>query len=192
MDIKILLSVISALVMIFAYFPYLRDVILLKTKPHSYTWLIWIITQGTALAGMWVGGGRWGLLSLLVGTILVGVVFLFSLKYGTKNITKEDTIILIFAICAILVWWQLDKPLLSIIMVTLIDILGYVPTFRKSYFEPQSETLSAWFWFIVSNIFAILALSQYNLMTAMYISAITLANISLFSFCLIRRKFVSK
>ena len=163
-----------------------------KTKPHSYTWLIWIITLGTALTGMWYGGGNWGLLSMLTGTILVCIVFILSFKYGTKNITREDTIILIAALCAILVWWQLDKPILSIIMVTAIDVLGYIPTFRKSYIEPWSETMTTWFLFTVSNILAILSLSQYNLLTMTYLTASMVANIALFLLCYFRRFKVSR
>jgi len=187
MNLKIILSIVSAIIMLIAYLPYFRDIILHKTKPHSYTWLIWILTQGTALAGMWYGGGNWGLLSMLTGTILVCVVFAFSFKYGTKNITREDTIILIAALCAILIWWQLDKPILSIIMFTAIDVLGYIPTFRKSYIEPWSETLITWFLFTVSNILAILSLSRYNLLTTTYLLAITVANIALFLLCYFRR-----
>jgi hypothetical protein len=59
----------------------------------------------------------------------------------------------------------LDKPILSITMVTAIDVLGYIPTFRKSYIEPWSETQIIWFLFTISNILAILSLSQYNLLT---------------------------
>lgn len=192
MNIKIIFTIIATAVGVFAFFPYLRDIFLLKTKPHVYTWLIWSITQGTAVFGIWYGGGSWGALNLTVGTIFVIIVFLFSLKHGTKNITKSDTAILIVAFCAILVWWLLDQPLISVIMVSVIDIIGYIPSFRKSYQEPWSETLVSWALFSVSNIFAILALSEYNLLTTTYLVAITLANISLFTFCFLRRTFIPK
>ena len=52
-----------------------------------------------------------GGLELVIGTIFVFIVFLFSLKYGTKNITKSDTAVLITAFLAVLVWWQLHQPL---------------------------------------------------------------------------------
>lgn len=57
-DIKIILAIISTVVAIaLAFVPYLRDIFRRKTKPHTYTWLIWTITQGTAVAGLWYGGG---------------------------------------------------------------------------------------------------------------------------------------
>lgn len=192
MNIKIIFTIIATVIGVAAFLPYLRDTLSLKTKPHAYTWLIWALTQGTAVVGIWYGGGGWGGLNLTVGTIFVVGVFLFSLKYGTKNITKGDKIILVAALAAILVWWQLDKPLLAVLMVSAVDVIGYIPSFRKSYQEPWSETLISWAAFAVSNIFALLALNEYNLLTTTYLVAITVANISLFLLCFFRRPFVQK
>jgi len=192
MDIKLILTIIATLIGVIAFFPYLRDTFSLKTKPHAYTWLVWAITQSTAVFGIWYGGGGWGALNLTIGTLFVIAVFLFSLKFGTKNITKSDTSILIAALLAIVVWWQLKQPLISILMVSVIDVIGYVPSFRKSYQEPWSETLISWILFSASNLFAILALKEYNLLTVTYLAAITSANIGLFFVCYFRRRFVPK
>lgn len=192
MDIKIILTIIATGIAVAAFFPYVKDIFSLKTKPHAYTWLIWAITQGTAILGILYGSGSWGALSLTVGTFCVIAVFLFSLKYGTKNITKSDTATLIAALSAIVVWWQLDQPLVSVLMVSAIDVMGYVPSFRKSYREPWSETLISWILFSVSNMFAILALKEYNLLTVTYLAATASANIALFLMCYFRRQFVPK
>ena len=191
-DIKILFTILATIIVIIAYFPYLKDLFSHKTKPHAYTWLIWTLTQGTAIVAVWYGGG--GLTALYLGIALLFVfgIFLFSLKYGSKNITKSDTVILILAISAIFIWWQLKQPLISVIMVSAIDFMGYIPSFRKSYFEPWSETLIAWALFAISNLFAILAIQEYNVLTLLYLSIITFANIVLFSICFFRRPFVKK
>jgi hypothetical protein len=192
MDIKIILTIIATVIGVVAFLPYLKDIFSLKTKPHAYTWLIWVTTQGTAVFGIWHGGGGWGALNLTVGIIFVIAVFFFSLKYGTKNITKSDTVILTVALFAIVVWWQLDKPLISVIMVSAIDVIGFIPSFRKSYQDPWSETLISWVLFSISNIFAILALKEYNLLTVTYLVAISSANVALFLLCFFRRRFVSR
>ncbi len=191
-DIKFALSVLASLVMIGAYIPYFRDIFQRKTKPHAYTWLIWTITMGTATAGLWYGGGGWGTLSMLVVTILVLAVFLLSLKFGTRNITRSDTVVLIAALLAILVWWKLSSPLLAVIMVSVIDGLGYIPSFRKTFEEPWTETPSSWAIFAVSNALTIISLGEYNFLTLIYMVTTIVANISIFSLCLLRRKFVSR
>lgn len=192
MDLKLLFSIIATAIGVAAFFPYLRDTFSRRTKPHPYTWLIWGITQGTAVAGIWHGGGGWGALNLMVGTVFVIIVFLVSLKYGTRNITKSDTVILIAALIAIVVWWQLDQPLIAVIMISAIDVIGYVPSFRKSYQEPWSEYLVTWIAFCVANVFTIWALGEYNLLTTTYLITITAANLSFLLFCVYRRQFVPK
>ena len=131
MDIKIFFTIVATVVGAIAFFPYLRDIFLHKTKPHAYTWLIWTITQGTAVAGIWYGGGGWGGLNLAVGALFVASVFFFSLRYGTKNITRSDTVVLMVALLAIIAWWQFRQPLIAILMVSAIDIIGYIPSFRN-------------------------------------------------------------
>ncbi|MFA6252035.1 MAG: hypothetical protein WCX74_01405 [Candidatus Paceibacterota bacterium] len=192
MDIKIIFSVIATFIGVIAFIPYLKDIFSLKTKPHIYTWLIWILTQGTAVVGILYGGGDWGALNLIVGLFFLIIVLFFSLRYGTKNITKGDTIILVLALIAVLIWWQLKQPLISVFMVSVIDTIGYFPSFRKSYQEPWSETLITWFLFAMSNIFAVLALKEYNLLTLTYLASITIANCALFLICYFRRRFVPK
>ena len=144
-----------------------------------YTWLIWTITQGTAVGAMIVGGGGIASISFAVATLLVFVVFLFSFRYGTKHVTRSDTALLCVALLAIVAWVLLDTPLVSVVLVTAVDLLGYIPSIRKSYAEPQTETLSTWFLFTISNFFAIAALSEFNVLTLTYIVAITLGNMAI-------------
>lgn len=192
-NIKIILAVISGLIVILvAFLPYFRDMFLRRTKPHVYTWLIWTITQGTAtVAGFWEGKGGWGMLALAIGTVFTAFIFLLSLKYGTKNITKGDSVVLVIALLAIIVWWQLKSPLLAVFMVSAIDFLGYIPSFRKTFEEPWTETSISWAAFSVSNFLSILALSSYNFLTLTFIITITVANIILLTICLLRRRVIS-
>ncbi|MBP9818442.1 MAG: hypothetical protein KBC87_00545 [Candidatus Pacebacteria bacterium] len=159
-----------------------------KTKPHLYTWLIWAITQGTAAVALIYGGGKFGSISLIIGTVLVCVIFIFTFKYGTKNITKGDTATLVVAMLAVIVWWQLKNPLLSVLMVSAIDGIGYIPTFRKSYKEPYSETVSFWILMALAAVLSILANAEYNLLTVTYLTVLAVANIIVASICVIRRK----
>lgn len=192
-DIKLIFAIFSVFVtIVVAFFPYLRDIFLRKTKPHAYTWLIWTITQSTAVAGLWYGKGGWGVFSLLIGTSFVFLVFLLSLKYGTRNITKSDTVVLIAAFSAIIVWWQLNNPLLAVLMVSVIDILGYIPSLRKTFEDPWTETVVSWVAFSLANVFNILALKEYNLLTLTYLISITSANVVLLAICLIRRRVVPR
>ncbi len=192
MDIKFILALLSTAVTVIAYYPYLRDLFHRKTKPHAYTWLVWAITQGTATAALWYGGGNFAAISLTVGMLLVLTIFFLSFKYGTKNITKSDTVVLFLALLAIMVWWQLDSPLLAVLIVSAIDGLGYIPTLRKSFIEPWSETVSFWISMSAASVLALMANGEYNLLTVTYLATLGVANAIVALLCLTRRKVVPK
>ncbi len=191
LEIKNIFSVVAAILGVVGFLPYLRDVYRGITKPHVYTWFVWLITQSIAIAAAFRGGGGL-ILNLAVGLFFMFIIFLLSFKKGTKNITKSDTVVLVSALVAIVVYFQLDKPLLAVIMVSLIDFLGYIPTFRKTFEEPWSETVGTWAVFVVSNILAIVALQEYNFLTVTYLVTITTANAIITAICLIRKKYVTQ
>jgi len=191
-DIKSVFAIVAAVITVTAFFPYIRDLLQGRTQPHIYTWLIWAITQSTAVAGIWYGGGGWGAVNLTVGTFFVFVIFLLSFKYGTRNITTFDTVTFIAALGAIFVWWGLKNPVLAVLLVTAIDVVGYIPTFRKSFEEPWSETVVTWMAFVVGNILSIFALNAFNLLTLTYILTIIVANTVVVCICLIRRRVIPK
>jgi len=190
-SLKLIFAIISILVFVGGGFlPYIRDIFLKKTQPHVYSWLIWVITQGTAVAGLWYGNGGWGTIIMFISVTFVFLVFLLSLKYGTHNITKGDTILLVASLLAVVVWWQLNSPLLAVAMVSIIDFVGYFPSYRKTFAEPWTETPFSWAAFSVANIFGMLALNEYNLLTLTYLITITIANIIILIICLLRRKII--
>jgi hypothetical protein len=187
-NLKFICAIIATVLVIVGYCPYFRDIIRGKTTPHLYTWLIWVITQVTATFGSWYGGGKFGALSLAIGTILVIAIFCLALKYGTKNITKSDTVLLIVALLAIVVWWQMGNRLIAVFMATAIDVIAYIPTIRKSIIKPRSETLSFWAIMAIVNIFIIASNSQYNFLTVTYAATLMIANTTLFMICFFRRR----
>ena len=131
-----------------------------------------------------IGGG----LSITVITLLVFGVFLLSLKYGSSNITKHDTIILIFSLSAVVVWWQLDNPIMAVIMVSAIDALGYIPTYRKSFENPWTENINFWFLMTCTAALSIIANAEYNVLTVTYLATLMSANIILLAILITRRR----
>ncbi len=191
-NIKFVFAIMSTIMTIAISYPYVKDIFLKKTKPHIYTWLIWSITQGTATTVLWYGGGKFATIGLAIGTLIVIFVFFLSFKYGTKNITRSDAFILITALLAIIVWWQLDSPLLAVFMVSAIDVLGYIPTYRKSFANPWTETLEFWFVMTIAGVLDLFASAQYNLLTVTYIATLIAANVVLLTVLLYRRKKLNK
>lgn len=187
-DFRMIMSFFAALASILGFVLYAKNIFALKTKPHIYTWAVWILTQGTAAVALVYGGGGWAALGMFVGVAVVTIVFLLSFKYGTTNIRTTDTIALVTALVAIIIWWQLNNPLLAVLMVSTIDGIGYIPTFRKTFEEPSTETRAYWFYALLNSSFSILALAEFNMLTLSYLITITVANAGMWFMLLVLQR----
>lgn len=170
-----------------AYIPYFRDILNGKTKPHVFSWFIWGIVTFIIYAlqtSAWAG--FWSLVTLAVAAISI-CIFILSFKNGNKDIQKIDIIFLVLALLSIPLWLVIDQPVLSIILLSTIDMLGFAPTVRKSWNKPYSETLSLYTITTFRHGLSILALANYNIITLLFPSTWVIAN-ALFSIMLIIRR----
>ncbi len=190
-EFKIILGIIAVIIGLISYFPYIRNIFRGKTKPHAYSWLVWTILTGTAFfvqilnkggAGAWVTG---------LTAVFCLVVFILALKKGEKNITLSDKLSLGSAFLALLIWYLTSNPLIAVILIIIIDALGFYPTFRKSYHKPHEETAIMFFLAGLKFGIAIIALESYTPITYLFPVYLVISNWILVSMLLIRRKQLS-
>ena len=162
---KTILTVFITALAVYCFFPYIKDIVKGKTKPHIYTWIIFTITSTIAFVSNVYGGGGYGSIPLGIVILFNIAIVLLSLKHGTKNIDKKDTVLMSLALLSILMWYVFNNPFVSVLMATLVDALGYVPTFRKIWSNPESETVSFWFMIGLSQILTIFTNISYNFYT---------------------------
>jgi hypothetical protein len=186
----LLFAVASSVAGIFCFAPYIRDIFLGKTTPHSYSWLVWAMLQTTGVIAMFSSGAGIGIASLSIGAVLCIFVFSLSLKYGTKNITAFDTSCLAGALLAFILYLLTHNALASIILVALIDIVAFLPTFRKTFAEPYSETEATYFLSALSSTLALGALSAFTVTTSLYLVSLIFTNLTCGILILVRRRYV--
>ncbi|MDP2934141.1 MAG: hypothetical protein Q8N81_08555, partial [bacterium] len=152
----------------------------------------WAMLQIIAAAAMWSGGAGVAIASSVIGVLLCSFIFILSFKRGTKNITKFDTICLFGALITFAVYLLFNNPLLSIIFATLTDAIGFLPTFRKAYQEPYTETASTHLLSGVSGVFAIAAIASFTLTTSLYLFAVIIMDTLCGLLVLVRRRLIQQ
>lgn len=185
--IKAILSIIAIVLTFSGYIPYIRDIIKGKTKPHAYSWFMWASISLVIFGLQLKGGAGMGALVTLAAVTITYVIFGLGLKYGKANITKMDTFFLVLAIAAAGLWIIAKQPLISVVLLTAAETLVFIPTIRKSWNKPYSETLSSYILNTIRFGMAILALRHYNLLTALYPITWAIGN-GAFSIILIARR----
>jgi len=186
-EIKMILSLTAIALTLLGYWPYLKDTINKKTTPHIYTWFIWGLVTAIAYGLQVNAGAGIGSWVTLAVAVVCFIIFGFGLKNGNRDITKSDTSFFILSILAMFLWLIAKQPLFSVLLVSLIDMLGFIPTIRKSWKNPFSETLISYEINSVRHGLSILALQEYNIVTWLYPATWVFAN-GLFSLMLIIRR----
>lgn len=190
MEIKLIFGIASGILSAVCFYPYLRDIFKRKTEPHMYSWLVWSLLQIVGVAAQIKGGAGYGAWSLVIGAFFCFSIFLLSFKYGTKNISKFDILCLVAAIGALGIYLLVNNPVWATIIVATIDFVGFLPTFRKGFEEPFSETPSTFIMSGAANALSIIALQTYSVTTLLYVGSLFFTNLSFASLVLFRRKHV--
>lgn len=165
---KEILVIVASLFALVGNIPYLRDVIKGKVRPHPYTWFIWTIVSCVVFFGQLAKGAGIGAIPTAVSEVFTLVIFLLSLKYGFKNPPKIDKYFLFIAILGLIPWILTKDPTISVIIVVSIDLIAFVPTLRKTYLHPKSETPLLYGTNTLRHSLALGALGSYNIATMLH------------------------
>ncbi|OGD60866.1 hypothetical protein A3A71_03070 [Candidatus Berkelbacteria bacterium RIFCSPLOWO2_01_FULL_50_28] len=185
---KEVIGIVAAALAFVAYGPYLRDMFRGKTYPHPYSWFIWGFLTAIIFALQISHGGGAGSYVTATVAVLSFVIFFFGLKEGVKDITRSDTIFFILALVATGAWLFAKQPTLSMVLLVGIDILGFLPTVRKAWSNPQGETLFTWSLNSFRHALSIVAIQKYSLLTVLNPTVWALANFAFSIMLIVRRR----
>jgi hypothetical protein len=185
---KDVLGILAIAIGFTGYVKYFRDIFSNATKPHAFSWLVWGILTAIAFVGQLVGKGGAGAWVTGFTAVVCFVIFILSLIKGKKDFPLVDWLCLAGAGLALILWAITKSPLSAIILVTVIDMLGFIPTFRKSYFKPDSETAFTYSMSGIKFLISLFALRSLSAVTVLYPVSLVLTNLGFVIMLLIRRK----
>ena len=186
---KFTIAIIASLLAVVGNVPYLRDIIRKRVQPHPYTWLVWTIVSCIIFFGQLAKGAGIGAIPTAASEIFTVIIFFFSLQYGFKTIRKVDTLFLVIALLGIIPWILTKDPTVSVIIAVSIDLIAFVPTIRKTWSHPETETPMLYSMNVLRHILMLFSLQAYNLATTLHSIAMITTN-SLMT-VLIKRKRVA-
>lgn len=191
-----LLGFTVALVGAVLHLSYLRDALRGTIAPHPFTWLLWTVLTLTiffAQLSEGAGPGAWNAGAVgFVCIAILGVAFKNGLQNGFENVKKVDAISLFLGVSAIPLWWVLKDPTFSVILITLVDVFAFVPTFRKSWAAPYSEPMYLYVTNALRQGLSIFAIININVATALFPFVMVLANLLLAYVLFYRRSFLRR
>jgi uncharacterized protein with PQ loop repeat len=163
MDMYKSLGLVAGVLSLVGYIPYIISIIKGKTRPNKSTWFIWTVVGGL-LAFSYAAEGDpqtiWLPLGYFFGPLITAIL---SIRYGDANWSRFDIICLSVAIISVIPWVLSKNATFTLLINVLIDMAGALPTLVKTYHEPETEDLTAWFIFFIANTIQLFAISYWNI-----------------------------
>jgi hypothetical protein len=186
---KTIISIVATIIGLASYVPYLTGTLRGTIKPNPASWMVWGILAAVAFAGQLVSGG--GIGTLITGTSAFASFFVMAFAMrgkGSRQLSQLDWTCLGASALAVAMWPIANSPLLSVALVSAVTLVGYIPTYAKSYARPHEENVSMYLVGIIKYVMAAIALSQYSAVTLLYPVVVVIANTALLTLMGLRRK----
>lgn len=179
--------------MAISYGVYIFSIYKGKTRPHPFSWFIWGLLTGIAFFAQLSDGGGIGTMITALSTIIS--FFIAGIGYIKREyitISRSDQWAFALSLLAIPLWYFTDTALWSIILITLIDTVGFYPTYRKSWHHPEQESSLSFALGGAKHFFTIMALENISVITVLFPFSLVLTNFGLIILIFLRKKLLTK
>lgn len=170
------LAITASILAIAGNVPYLHDIIKKRVRPHPYTWFVWSIVSCIIFFGQLAKGAGIGALPTAASEIFTIIIFFFSLQYGFKKIKIIDKVFLCIALLGLIPWLLTKDPTVSVIIAVSIDIAAFIPTLRKTFIHPNTETPTLYSMNVFRHVLMLFSLQAYNVATMLHSVAMIISN----------------
>jgi hypothetical protein len=188
------LIIIAVVLEVFAYYLYFRDTIKNKIKPHPMSWFVWFLLGGVGFFIQVKAGAGLASIVMAISSVACFLILSYgiirSLKQGLSYIkySRSEWISFISALLIFIFYLTTKNGLVSIILVALVDTLGFVPTFIKTWREPHQEQVFLYIISLTKYVLVLLTLAVFSMETAFYPAVLVFTNLSFVTFSFFRRR----
>ncbi len=165
------LVILSAFVSIGGSAAYIRDTVKGKSKPNRVSWSMWALMPliGTA-AALSAHADVWATVRIFLAGFLPLLVLLFSFVNPQSywKLTVFDVVCGICSASALIVWGSIGSPRLAILLAAIGDGFASLPTIRKAWWYPETETGITYIASFVAVLLIIPSTPQWNIQNAAF------------------------
>lgn len=188
---RLAIGIISAIINIIGYFPYIKDILKGKVKPHRITWGIWTLLTSIIAVNQVLNKGGYSSLFFISTSFLVLTTFILSIKYGHGGAAKLDMFCLISAFILFIYWATIQDTRISTLIAVNIDLIAIIPTLIKTFKLPNTESYTQWTFAGIAGLFSLLAVPKLDWVLLIYPSYIFIANFIVVLIKYFREKFIA-
>ena len=149
---------------------YVRDTLAGRTRPNRVTWALWALAPLIAFAAeIQQGVGLSSIMTFMVGfgpAVVLGASFVS--RHGAVRIGRFDLLCGSLSILALVMWLITGQGNVAIAFSVAADAFAAVPTVRKAWNDPGSETWLAFACSAASAAITLLTIQEWSFASAAF------------------------
>ena len=159
-----------------------------EVRPHPLSWFVFGVLSGV---GYWVqrdegaAQGSWALLAMTV------ICFLFvaaSVARGERSFSRQEWAFVAASAATFILYLFTRQPNLATALITLIDALGYGPTFVRGWSQPQKDSVASFALNAVKFVPSLMAMDPITFATSFYPASLLVLNTAVSAMLVMRRR----
>jgi len=166
---KEIFGIFAGGISLLAYVFYIVAILKKTTKPSRSSWWIWTLIGLVIVLSYHAVGATytiWVPVSFFIGPLIIAIL---SIWHGEgTGLETLDKVCLLGSIIGILLWVLFDSAEIALFINIFVDLLGYIPTLKKTQKNPLSESKITWIIFTTGSILNLMAIEDWVLHISIY------------------------
>ncbi|MES3004861.1 MAG: hypothetical protein V4690_01960 [Patescibacteria group bacterium] len=192
MNLDVILIIISVCISIYGSYRYVYDTLKGTTRPNRVSQGLWAVAPLIGVGAAISSGADW---MTTVRTFMAGfvpfiiLVASFANKNGYWKTTMFDYFCGAFSLVALFFWLIIDLPVYAVLLAALADFFAAIPTIKKSWTNPESETGIAYIMSLCSVLVIIPTIKVFDIQNTAFQIYLLVVNVIII-FAIYRRKLI--
>lgn len=194
MNTDIILILTSIALSVYGSYNYIYDTLKGTTRPNRVSQSLWAIAPLIGVGAALSSGADW---MTTVRTFMAGfvpfviVIASFANKNGYWKTTRFDYLCGVFSVIALVLWLAADLPIYAVLLAATADFFAAIPTIKKSWTNPESETGIAYVMSLCSVLVTIPTIKVFDIQNTAFQIYLLVVNIILIVAIYRKRIFLS-
>ncbi len=185
------LGILSVVLAVLAAFIYILQTLRGEVRPHPLSWFLFGILSAT---GYWVQreeGARQGSWTLLAMTIICFLFVAVSVARGERSFSRTEWAFVVAGGAVFIIYLFTGQANVAAALTTLIDALGYGPTFTRGWSFPRKDSVTSFALNGAKFVPSLMAMDPISFATSFYPATLLVLNAAVSIMLLARRRAVA-
>jgi hypothetical protein len=186
------LGILSVALAVLAAVIYIAQTLRGEVRPHPLSWFLFGILSLTGFLVQRDEGARQGSWTLMAMTIICFLFVIVSVARGERSFSLREWAFLIAGGAVFIVYLFTRQANVAAALTTLVDALGYGPTFVRGWSQPKKDSVASFALNGVKFVPSLMSMDPISFATSFYPATLMVLNAAVAIMLAMRRRAVAQ